>query len=58
MDDFEIFTWVAVLVFVLLGIGFPNRDGFGMKQDSASEIDTLGLGEEEFIPERIPEWRS
>jgi len=55
MDDFEILTWVAAFVFVLLGIGFPNKDRFGMKQESESDIDTLGLGDEEFRTERIPE---
>jgi hypothetical protein len=55
MDDFEILTWVAAFVFVMLGIGFPDRDRFGMKRESESDIDGFGLADEEFRTEGIQE---
>jgi hypothetical protein len=55
MNGFEIMTWIAALLFVMMGLGFPERDGHNDRKESGFEMDGLGSGHKEGGEDRVPD---
>jgi hypothetical protein len=53
MDGFEIMTWVAASLFVILGIGLPDRERIGSRQEPGSERDGIALGDDDGPVDRM-----
>ena len=47
MDGFEIMTWIAASLFVILGMGLPEGERFGTRQEPRSERDGASLGDDD-----------
>ena len=51
MDGFEIMTWVAALLLVILGLGFPKGGWLGSPESSEGERETFRSGDDEYMVE-------